>query len=144
MTTKQKAKPALELAYGARHIMSKYTTRAIARRHGQTTDMVSQMRKGRDPDHIPTKIKTKIRMDFMRYDDAAKDYRTLDQIALDLGVSRTKVRHWAKEFGLSRDMKKPERQPVKRRPVELLWPGTPMGRFAVMKLSSNPAQSMYY
>src|SRR5690554_1994559 len=144
MTPKQKAKPLLIASYKARAIMANYTNRAIAERHHQTAGMVSDMRNGYEPPKMPEKTRRRIRMDFMRHDDAARDYMSLDAIADHLNVARSTVRKWAREFGLANEGQEQKRPPRPAKPVELRWPGTPMGKFVVMKLSRSPSEVRTY
>jgi hypothetical protein len=55
-------------------------------------------------------------------------------------------RKWAREFGFASDGQEQKRPPRPAKPVTLRWPGTPMGKFAVMRLTSSPAVSVpgYY
>ena len=120
--------------------------KAIAARHHQTVGMISDMRNGYEPVKMPDKIRRRIRMDFMRHDDAAKRYMSLDAIAGHLDVGRSTVRKWAREFGFSNEGQEQKRPPRPTKPVTLRWPGTPVGRFMVMSLTANPAESVpgYY
>src|SRR5690554_2929596 len=96
---KAKGRRLLEQSYKARTIMAKYTNKAIAERHHQTAGMVSDMRNGYEPPKMPEKIRRRIRMDFMRHDDAARDYMSLDAIADHLNVARSTVRKWPGSSG---------------------------------------------
>ena len=142
--TKAKGRRLLEQSYEARAIMANYTNKAIAERHRQTAGMVSDMRNGYEPPKMPEKIRRRIRMDFMRHDDAAKRYMSLDAIADHLEVGRSTVRKWAREFGLASEGQEQKRPPRPAKPVALRWPGTPMGKFAVMKLSRQPSEVRTY
>jgi hypothetical protein len=142
--TKAKGRRLLEQSYEARAIMAKYTNRAIAERHRQTAGMVSDMRNGYDPVKMPALTCRRIRMDLMRHDDAAKRYMSLDAIADHLNVGRSTVRKWAREFGFANEGQDQKRPPRPAKPVALRWPGTPMGKFAVMRLSRNPADVRTY
>src|SRR5690554_2467732 len=137
--TKAKGRRLLEQSYEARAIMAKYTNKAIAERHHQTAGMISDIRNGYKPPKMPAKVKRSIRMDFMRHDDAARDYMSLDAIADHLNVARSTVRKWAREFGLANEGQEQKRPPRPAKPATLRWPGTPVGRFALMKLSRNPS-----
>jgi len=142
--TKAKGRRLLEQSYEARAIMAKYTNKAIAERHHQTAGMVSDMRNGYEPVKMPALTCRRIRMDFMRHDDAARDYMSLDAIADHLEVGRSTVRKWAREFGLANEGQEQKRPPRPAKPVALRWPGTPIGRFAVMKLSRDPSDVRTY
>ena len=142
--TKAKGRKLLQASYKARAIMAKYTNKAIAERHHQTAGMVSDMRNGYEPIKMPASVKRSIRMDFMRHDDAARDYMSLDAIADHLNVARSTVRKWAREFGLANEGQEQKRPPRPAKPVELRWPGTPMGKFVVMKLSRSPSEVRTY
>jgi len=142
--TKAKGRRLLEQSYKARAIMAKYTNKAIAERHHQTAGMVSDMRNGYEPIKMPASVKRSIRMDFMRHDDAARDYMSLDAIADHLNVARSTVRKWAREFGLANEGQEQKRPPRPAKPATLRWPGTPMGKFAVMKLSRSPSEVRTY
>lgn len=144
MTPKQRAYTTLKKSYAARAEMAKYTNRAIAKRYGQTIGMVSDMRSGHDPVKMPDSIKRKIRLDLMRHGEAAKYYISLDAMAEQLEVSRSTIRKWAREFGFANEGQEQKRKPRPAKPVELLWPGTPMGKFAVMKLSLSPSGMRTY
>jgi len=141
---KAKSRPVLERIYAARQTMSETTAYAIARRHKQAVATVSKLRHGKPADYVPVEIRRKIHLDFMRHDDAANDYKSLDQVAIEFEVARSTVRKWVADFGLSETTQK--RKPkAASKPVELLWPGTPVGRFAVMRLSRNPdCRACYY
>lgn len=142
--TKAKGRRLLEQSYKARAIMAKHTNKAIAERYHQTVGMISDMRNGYDPAKMPASIKRKIRMDFMRHDDAARDYMSLDAIADHLEVGRSTVCKWARELGLANEGQEQKRPPRPAKPVELRWPGTPIGRFMAMRLSRNPAEVRTY
>ena len=136
---KQKAHEMLKDAHERRHLMRKYTREAISSRHGITMGAVTSMRKGREPKaKLTDKQKTRIRMDFMRHDDLEKGYMSLDQIALELDISRTLVRNWSKGFGFTEtSKKKPKAKPPK---VEHERPETAADRFLTMKLTRNPCE----
>lgn len=144
MTPKQRAYTILKKSYAARAEMTKYTNKAIAKRYGQPIGMVSDMRNGHDPVKMPDSIKRKIRLDIMRHGEAAKDYISLDAMAEQLEVSRSSIRKWAREFGFANEGQEQKRKPRPAKPVELLWLGTPVGRFMMMRLSQNPSGQAYY
>ena len=140
----QRAFAILKESYEAHAIMAKYTNKAIADRHRQTAGMIGDMRNGYEPVKMPARIKRSIRMDLMRHDDAAKRYMSLDAIADHLGVDRSTVRKWAREFGLANEGQEQKRPPRPAKPVTLRWPGTPVGRFMVMRLTAGPADVRTY
>ena len=142
MNQAQKAIEAIKLSYEAKWIMAKYTNTAMSKRHGVSFDVIAKMRAGYEPKNMSEEKRRKIRMDFMRYDDAKKDYLPMDTIAERYGISRNGARNIAYRLGLSKPKKKPARKPKKD--VGMVWPGTAMGRFAVMRLSQNPSGQAYY
>ena len=142
--TRARAGKLLEKAYKAREVMALHTNKAIAERYNQSVGMISDMRNGHEPVKMPALIRRKIRTDLMRHDEAAKDYLSLDEIALHLEVSRSLVRKWTKEFGLAEIREEKASRPKTAKPVAFRWPGTPIGRFAVMRLSRNPSEVRTY
>lgn len=135
--TKQRARTLIKRARDARDEVSEYTNKAIARRYNQTVGMVSAMRNGHEPVKMPALVQRKIRLDLMRYDELRQEYQSLNQIADALGVGRSVIRRWSREFGLANEGQEQKRKPRPAKPVELLWPGTPVGRFMVMRLTAN-------
>lgn len=143
--TKQKAYELLKDAHERRQFMRKYTRQAICARHGISDSVAQTMRKGLEPRvKLTPQQKTRIRMDFMRHDDLEKGYMSLDQIALELDISRTLVRNWSKEFGFTETSKKKPK--AKAEKVEQERPETAVDRFLTMRLTSAPAASVqgYY
>src|SRR5690606_27442779 len=119
INAKAKAEKMLRRAYDCRHKLKDYTSEAISERHGVSTHTVGNMRNGRDPKYVPNDVKRAIRLDFMRYQELAEGYFSLDQIALEVGVSRSLVRKWAKELGLTMAM--PHKAQVKPVPKRREW-----------------------
>jgi hypothetical protein len=82
-----------------------------------------------------------IRVDIIRRNELYADYRSLDDIALQVGLARTTVRNWAKEFGIAEDKRRDVQ--VKIKPSEPAL--TPVVNFLTMPtVVSQPAQGWYY
>lgn len=140
---KQKAAKLLEDSYGRRQMMPEFSSEALSRKYGIGVSSVRRFAAGETPKTgLSSQKVRRLRIDIARRQELISGYKSLDQIAEDVGVSRTLVRKWARDFGLAETGKR--KKPAPAKPVKLDWVGTPMGRFAVMRLSRSPASRVCY
>lgn len=140
--TRKQVERTLIDCYARRAVMRDNTDRAIARRQKTSAENVRMIRAGKAPSrNVTPEMQKAIKVDIRTYDEAAKGYMPLDEIARVTGITRRTIVIMAGKLGLTEKAKRQNAKP-KTKPDN---PETAVDRFMGMMLSRNPGfQRTYY
>lgn len=139
--TRKQAERILIDCYARRAVMRENTDRAIGRRHKTSTENVRMIRAGKPPSRTVTpEMKAEIEADIKVYNEAAKGYMPLDEIARSTGITRRAIVNMAGKLGLTEKAKRQNAKP-KTKPDNS---DAPIDRFIGMTLSRNPDSNRTY
>ena len=139
--TRKQAERILIDCYARRAVMRENTDRAIGRRHKTSAENVRMIRAGKSPSRTVTpEMKKEIEADINAYNEAAKGYMPLDEIARSTGITRRVIVNMAGKLGLTEKAKRQNAKP-KTKPDNA---ETAVDRFMGMALSRNPCEQRTY
>lgn len=140
-TTRKQAERILIDCYARRAVMRENTDRVIGRRHKTSPENVRMIRLGKPPSRTVTpEMKAEIEANINVYNEAAKGYMPLDEIARSTGITRRVIVNMAGKLGLTEKAKRQNAKP-KTKPDS---PETAVDRFMGMMLSRNPGHHRTY